>query len=134
MFEPVYISFFQLSAEQCSEMREYRQRAVQLELDMQSKQRNKLLARVQDILDQAQVSSTVWSWSQAQVWSGRGIQWIMECKKVLQNQCKYSLQYNEQVKSNKVGVFHRKSRYSNMLHLDAYETVHKRKKIFFIFS
>ncbi|XP_053194701.1 centriolar coiled-coil protein of 110 kDa-like [Scomber japonicus] len=43
-----------LSVEQRNEMCDYRQRAVQLELDMQSKQRDKLLARVQDILDQAQ--------------------------------------------------------------------------------
>ncbi|KAM7386876.1 hypothetical protein PAMA_009484 [Pampus argenteus] len=43
-----------LSAEQRSEMCDYRQRAVQLELDMQSKQRNNLLAQVQDILDQTQ--------------------------------------------------------------------------------
>ncbi|KAM7372002.1 hypothetical protein PAMP_009201 [Pampus punctatissimus] len=43
-----------LSGEQRSEMCDYRQRAVQLELDMQSKQRNKLLAQIQDILDQTQ--------------------------------------------------------------------------------
>ncbi|XP_042247926.1 centriolar coiled-coil protein of 110 kDa-like [Thunnus maccoyii] len=43
-----------LSAEQRNEMCDYRRRAVQLELDMQSKQRNKIFARVQDILDQAQ--------------------------------------------------------------------------------
>ncbi|XP_047428870.1 centriolar coiled-coil protein of 110 kDa-like [Mugil cephalus] len=44
-----------LSAEQRSEMCVYRQRAVQLELDRQKRQRNRLLARVQDILDQTQV-------------------------------------------------------------------------------
>ncbi|KAM3863895.1 centriolar coiled-coil protein of 110 kDa [Diretmus argenteus] len=46
-----------LSIEQRSEMCDYRQRAVQLEVDRQSQQRNSLLARVQDILDQAQVHS-----------------------------------------------------------------------------
>ncbi|XP_071386747.1 centriolar coiled-coil protein of 110 kDa-like [Centroberyx affinis] len=44
-----------LSAEQRSEMCDYRQRAVQLEADRQSQRRSSLLARVQDILDQAQV-------------------------------------------------------------------------------
>lgn len=34
----------------------YKQRAVQLEVGRQNQQRNKLLARVQDILDHAQVS------------------------------------------------------------------------------
>ncbi|GAA6229172.1 centriolar coiled-coil protein of 110 kDa [Lates japonicus] len=43
-----------LSAEQRREMCGHRQRAVQQELDRQNQQRNKLLARVQDILDQAQ--------------------------------------------------------------------------------
>ncbi|XP_028267840.1 centriolar coiled-coil protein of 110 kDa isoform X2 [Parambassis ranga] len=43
-----------LSAEQRSEMCGYRQRAAQLEVDRQNQQRNKLLARVQDILDHAQ--------------------------------------------------------------------------------
>ncbi|XP_040919088.1 LOW QUALITY PROTEIN: centriolar coiled-coil protein of 110 kDa-like [Toxotes jaculatrix] len=43
-----------LSAEQRKEMCGHRQRAVQQELDRQNQQRNKLLARVQDILDQAQ--------------------------------------------------------------------------------
>ncbi len=51
--------FFQLNAEQRSEMCDHRRRAVQLEVDRQNQQRNNLLARVQDILDQAQVSSTV---------------------------------------------------------------------------
>lgn len=49
-------------------MCDHRQRAVQLEVNRQNRQRNKLLAKVQDILDQAQVSSRVWSWSQA--WAG----------------------------------------------------------------
>ncbi|XP_026216665.1 centriolar coiled-coil protein of 110 kDa [Anabas testudineus] len=44
-----------LSSEQRSEMCDHRQRAVQLELERQKRQRNKLLAQVQDILDQAQV-------------------------------------------------------------------------------
>ncbi|XP_029292629.1 centriolar coiled-coil protein of 110 kDa isoform X2 [Cottoperca gobio] len=43
-----------LSAEQCREMCDHRRRAVQLEVDRQNKQRNNLIARVQDILDQAQ--------------------------------------------------------------------------------
>ncbi|XP_070704760.1 centriolar coiled-coil protein of 110 kDa-like [Pempheris klunzingeri] len=43
-----------LNAEQHNEMCEYRRRAVQLEVDRQNQQRNNLLARVQDILDQAQ--------------------------------------------------------------------------------
>ncbi|XP_031168794.1 centriolar coiled-coil protein of 110 kDa isoform X2 [Sander lucioperca] len=43
-----------LSAEQRSEMCDYRRRAVQLEVDRQNQQNNNLLARVQDILDQAQ--------------------------------------------------------------------------------
>ncbi|KAM9393073.1 centriolar coiled-coil protein of 110 kDa-like [Pholidichthys leucotaenia] len=45
-----------LSAEQHKEMCGHRQRAVQLEADQQKQQRNKLLTRVQAILDQAQVS------------------------------------------------------------------------------
>ncbi|XP_031616285.1 centriolar coiled-coil protein of 110 kDa-like [Oreochromis aureus] len=44
-----------LNAEQRSEMCGYRQRAVQLEVDRQNQQRSKLLARIQGILDQAQV-------------------------------------------------------------------------------
>lgn len=44
-----------LNAEQRSEMCGYRHRAIQLEADRQNQQRNKLLARVQGILDQAQV-------------------------------------------------------------------------------
>ncbi|KAK2833472.1 hypothetical protein Q5P01_017361 [Channa striata] len=44
-----------LSAEQRSEMRDHRQRAVQLEVDRQNQQRNKILAQVQTLLDQAQV-------------------------------------------------------------------------------
>ncbi|KAM4716906.1 centriolar coiled-coil protein of 110 kDa isoform 2-T4 [Anableps anableps] len=44
-----------LSAEQHSEMYGYRQRAIQLEQNRENLQRNKLMARVQDILDQAQV-------------------------------------------------------------------------------
>lgn len=59
-----FFFFFQLNAEQRGEMCDHRQRAVQLEVNRQNRQRNKLLAKVQDILDQAQVSSTVWSWSQ----------------------------------------------------------------------
>ncbi|XP_032393929.1 centriolar coiled-coil protein of 110 kDa [Etheostoma spectabile] len=43
-----------LSAEQRSEMCDHRRRAVQLEVDRQNQQNNNLLARVQDILDQAQ--------------------------------------------------------------------------------
>ncbi|XP_035510148.1 centriolar coiled-coil protein of 110 kDa-like isoform X2 [Morone saxatilis] len=43
-----------LSAEQRSEMCDLKRRAVQLEVDRQNRQRNNLLARVQDILDQAQ--------------------------------------------------------------------------------
>ncbi|KAG8006971.1 hypothetical protein GBF38_023065, partial [Nibea albiflora] len=43
-----------LSAEQRSEMCNHRQRAVQLEVNRQNQQRNNLLARVHDILDQAQ--------------------------------------------------------------------------------
>uniref|UniRef100_A0A1A8I7J6 Centriolar coiled coil protein 110kDa n=1 Tax=Nothobranchius kuhntae TaxID=321403 RepID=A0A1A8I7J6_NOTKU len=43
-----------LSAEQRVEMCGHRQRAIQLELQQQKQQRNKLLARVQTILDQAQ--------------------------------------------------------------------------------
>lgn len=46
----------------------YRQKAVQLEVDRQNQQRNKLLARIQGILDQAQVSCTLWS----QVWVSSG--------------------------------------------------------------
>ncbi|XP_017277244.1 centriolar coiled-coil protein of 110 kDa isoform X2 [Kryptolebias marmoratus] len=42
-----------LSAEQRTEMCGYRRRAIQLELDRQNEQRNKLLARVENILDQA---------------------------------------------------------------------------------
>ncbi|XP_036004327.1 centriolar coiled-coil protein of 110 kDa [Fundulus heteroclitus] len=44
-----------LSAEQHAEMYGYRQRAIQLEQNRENLQRNKLLARVQNILDQAQV-------------------------------------------------------------------------------
>ncbi|XP_026181306.1 centriolar coiled-coil protein of 110 kDa [Mastacembelus armatus] len=44
-----------LSAEQRSEMCDLRQRAVQLEVDRQTQQRNKLLAHVQDTLDHPQV-------------------------------------------------------------------------------
>ncbi|XP_067333543.1 centriolar coiled-coil protein of 110 kDa-like isoform X2 [Channa argus] len=44
-----------LSAEQRSEMRDHRQRAVQLEVDRQKQQRSKPLAQVQNLLDQAQV-------------------------------------------------------------------------------
>ncbi|KAM8724610.1 centriolar coiled-coil protein of 110 kDa isoform 3-T4 [Acanthopagrus schlegelii] len=43
-----------LSAEQRSEMCNYRQRAVQLEANRQNRQRSKLLTQVQDILGQAQ--------------------------------------------------------------------------------
>ncbi|XP_070838242.1 centriolar coiled-coil protein of 110 kDa-like isoform X2 [Chaetodon trifascialis] len=43
-----------LNAEQRSEMCDHRQKAVQLEGNRQSQQRNKLLAQVQDILDQAE--------------------------------------------------------------------------------
>jgi len=58
----VCILFFQLSAEQRSEMWEHRQKAVQLEVDMQNMQKNNLMTRVKGILDLALVSSTVWSW------------------------------------------------------------------------
>nr|XP_020475545.1 centriolar coiled-coil protein of 110 kDa-like [Monopterus albus]XP_020475546.1 centriolar coiled-coil protein of 110 kDa-like [Monopterus albus] len=44
-----------LTAEQRGEMCGHRRRAIQLEVDRQKQQRNKLLARVQDILDQAEV-------------------------------------------------------------------------------
>ncbi|XP_069558904.1 centriolar coiled-coil protein of 110 kDa-like isoform X1 [Brachyistius frenatus] len=44
-----------LSAEQRSEMCGHRRKAIQLEVDRQNRQRNKLLARVQGILAQAQV-------------------------------------------------------------------------------
>lgn len=54
----------QLSAEQRHEMCDHRRRAVQREVDRQSQQRNKLFSQVQDILDQVQASSTVWSWSE----------------------------------------------------------------------
>lgn len=37
-------------------MNGYRQRAIQLEQNIENMQRNRLMARVQDILDQAQVS------------------------------------------------------------------------------
>ncbi|KAM6914054.1 centriolar coiled-coil protein of 110 kDa [Lycodopsis pacificus] len=43
-----------LSAEQRSEMRDHRQKAVQLEVDRQNMQKKNLMARVQCILDQAQ--------------------------------------------------------------------------------
>ncbi|XP_040045925.2 centriolar coiled-coil protein of 110 kDa isoform X2 [Gasterosteus aculeatus] len=43
-----------LSAEQRSEMRDHRQKAVQLEVDRQNMQKKILMARVQGILDQAQ--------------------------------------------------------------------------------
>lgn len=43
-----------LSEAQRGEMCDYRQRAVQLEVERQNRQRNNLLARVQDVLDQAQ--------------------------------------------------------------------------------
>ncbi|XP_070780025.1 centriolar coiled-coil protein of 110 kDa-like [Enoplosus armatus] len=43
-----------LSAEQRSEICDHRRRAVQLEVNRQNQQRNNLLARVQDILEQAQ--------------------------------------------------------------------------------
>ncbi|KAL6102912.1 ccp110 [Pungitius sinensis] len=43
-----------LSAQQRSEMRDHRRRAVQLELDRQNMQKRILMARVQGILDQAQ--------------------------------------------------------------------------------
>ncbi|XP_044037097.1 centriolar coiled-coil protein of 110 kDa-like [Siniperca chuatsi] len=43
-----------LSAEQRSEICDHRQRAIQLEVNRQNQQRNNLLARVQDILEQAQ--------------------------------------------------------------------------------
>ncbi|KAL7377920.1 hypothetical protein ABVT39_006210 [Epinephelus coioides] len=45
-----------LSAEQRNEMRDHKWKAVQLEVVRQRQQRNNLLARVQDILDQAQVN------------------------------------------------------------------------------
>ncbi|XP_038163734.1 uncharacterized protein LOC119798369 isoform X2 [Cyprinodon tularosa] len=44
-----------LSAEQYAEMYGYKQRAIQLEQNKENQQRKRLLARVQDILDQAQV-------------------------------------------------------------------------------
>ncbi|XP_061568050.1 centriolar coiled-coil protein of 110 kDa-like isoform X2 [Cololabis saira] len=44
-----------LNAEHCAEMCGYRQKAVQLEIDLQNLQRNKLLDRVQGILDRDQV-------------------------------------------------------------------------------
>uniref|UniRef100_UPI0037E7B3E7 centriolar coiled-coil protein of 110 kDa-like isoform X2 n=1 Tax=Semicossyphus pulcher TaxID=241346 RepID=UPI0037E7B3E7 len=43
-----------LSAEQRNEMCDHRRKAVQLEVDGQNQQRNKLLSRVQDILEQVQ--------------------------------------------------------------------------------
>ena len=57
----VCIVFFQLSAEQRAVMCGHRERAVQREVDRQNQQRNKLLARVQDILGQAQVSSFLYT-------------------------------------------------------------------------
>lgn len=47
-----------MSAEQRREMCEHRRRLAQLELNKQNQQRNNIMARVQDILEQAQVSST----------------------------------------------------------------------------
>lgn len=54
----IYLFFFQLNAEQRTEMCDHRLRAVQLEVDKQNKQRNLLLAQVQNILNQTQVSRT----------------------------------------------------------------------------
>uniref|UniRef100_A0A673BSD7 Centriolar coiled-coil protein 110 n=1 Tax=Sphaeramia orbicularis TaxID=375764 RepID=A0A673BSD7_9TELE len=72
----MFTFFVQLSAEQRNEMCDYRQQAVQLELDRQSQHKNKLLARVQDIVDQVQVSGTLYS--QVQVWPGGERQWCCE--------------------------------------------------------
>lgn len=46
-----------LTVEQCQTMCNYRQQAVQLETQRQSQQRNRLIARVQDLLDQTQIKT-----------------------------------------------------------------------------
>lgn len=48
----------QLTAEQRQTMCNYRQQAVQLEVQRQSQQRNRLIARVQDLLDQTQIKTS----------------------------------------------------------------------------